>query len=324
MSRCTTRCACAWATARQDAQKQTDARGDVELTIVAVGVDVLAFDVLEDDIGLAGWRDAGVDQVGDRRMRQPREDRAFANEPFFSAAPNQRGVEELDRRRALESPVAAAGKPHAPHAARADTRDERVRTDDLTGERRGACSLRHRAGEESRAIEILVLGEQDPQVRGNRRFALRERGQPRIALAGRNLQHIVQVRAQGLPAFGIDDLHGVLLDRRRRSDRAVQIEPALLPAPFDRALRDAAQGRNLGDGEAAEELQLHDLGEGRIVCGELVERIADLGEPQAVRQFFRDIGVERREEKPSAPFLGVTRSCFIDDEAARLRGPRTP
>ena len=116
----------------QDAQKQTDPRRDVEATIVTVDVDVLAFDVLEDDIGLAGWRDAGVDQVGDRRMRQPREDRAFANEPFFSTAPNERGVEELDRRRALESPVAAAGQPHAAHAARADTRDERVRADDLT------------------------------------------------------------------------------------------------------------------------------------------------------------------------------------------------
>ena len=139
MSRCTTRCACAWATAVRTLRNRRTRAGTSRLTIVAVGVDVLAFDVLEDDIGLAGWRDAGVDQVGDRRMRQPREDRAFANEPFFSAAPNQRGVEELDRRGALESPVAAAGKPHAPHAARADTRDERVRTDDLTGERRGAC-----------------------------------------------------------------------------------------------------------------------------------------------------------------------------------------
>ena len=60
------------------------------------------------------------------------------------------------------------------------------------------------------------------------------------------------------------------------ADRMVQVEAALLPVALNGPFRHAAHGGDLGEGEAAEELQIDDLGEIRFDLGELVERIADL------------------------------------------------
>ena len=49
-------------------EEQAEPRLDAERALVAVAVDGLAVDVLEHEIGLAGLRDAGVDEVGDVRM----------------------------------------------------------------------------------------------------------------------------------------------------------------------------------------------------------------------------------------------------------------
>ena len=87
---------------------------------VAVRVDVPALDELEHEVRLAGVRDAGVDQPGDVRMGEPREDGALAPEALFAAAADQRGVEQLDRDLAFEAAVAARRQPHAAHAAVAD------------------------------------------------------------------------------------------------------------------------------------------------------------------------------------------------------------
>src|SRR5262245_35449290 len=68
---------------------------------------------------------------------------------------------------------------------------------------------------------------------------------------------------------------GARLGWRRTADGVVQIEAALLPGALDRPLGDAAHPRDLAKREAAEELQIDDLGEGRFDLGELVERVAD-------------------------------------------------
>ena len=71
---------------RLHVEKQADARVDAEPLLVAEAIDVPAVDVLEHEVRLAGARDAGVDEPGDVRMREPREDRAFALEALFAAA----------------------------------------------------------------------------------------------------------------------------------------------------------------------------------------------------------------------------------------------
>ena len=52
--------------------------------------------------------------------RQPREDVAFAPEPLFAGAADQRDVQQLDRRASFESAVAPFGEPDAAHSALAD------------------------------------------------------------------------------------------------------------------------------------------------------------------------------------------------------------
>ena len=50
-------------------KKQTDSRLHIELVVVAVLVDVFAFNVLEDEIRLPVSGDAGVEKFGDVRVR---------------------------------------------------------------------------------------------------------------------------------------------------------------------------------------------------------------------------------------------------------------
>ena len=113
MSRWTIRLACACATASSTSRKRRSRASIAERALVAVAVDGLPVDVLEDQIGLAGRRDAGVDEVRDARMAEAREDGAFAPEALFAGAADQRDVQQLDRRAALEPAVAAFGEPDA-------------------------------------------------------------------------------------------------------------------------------------------------------------------------------------------------------------------
>ena len=69
--------------------------------------------------------------------------------------------------------------------------------------------------------------------------------------------------------------------------RVMQVEAALFPVALNRPLRDAAHRGDLGEGEAAEELQVDDLGETRLDLGELVERVADPDQRAAGRSRSR-------------------------------------
>src|SRR5437660_75749 len=101
-------------------QKQADPRFQAKHALVTVLVDSLALDVLENQIGLAGRGQAGIDQFRYVRMRQPAEDTALAFESLLATLPRQRNVQKLDRYPALEPTVAALGKPDAAHPALAD------------------------------------------------------------------------------------------------------------------------------------------------------------------------------------------------------------
>ena len=79
-------------------EKQLDAGVQIEAVVVAVLIDVHALHVLEDQIRLTAGRHAGVDQTRDRRMREPRDDRAFTPEALFALASEQPRVQELHRR----------------------------------------------------------------------------------------------------------------------------------------------------------------------------------------------------------------------------------
>ena len=105
---------------REDFEKQAKAGVDIQPVLVAVAIDPLAFDVLEDEIRLSRRRHARVDEVGDVRMAEAGEDVAFAPESLLARPAHERHVQQLDRGSSFEAAVAALGQPHAAHAALAD------------------------------------------------------------------------------------------------------------------------------------------------------------------------------------------------------------
>jgi hypothetical protein len=104
----------------QHIEKETDARIDPERVLVAVAVDGLTVHVLEDEVRLAAWRYACIDQPGDVGVRHLGEETAFAPESFLTGAPHQRDVQQLDRGASFEAAVAALRQPDAAHSALAD------------------------------------------------------------------------------------------------------------------------------------------------------------------------------------------------------------
>src|ERR1700685_2166157 len=95
---------------RQHIQKEADARLHVELMLVAILIDRFAVNIFEDEIRLAIGGNAGIEEFGNMRMREPTKDAAFAFESFFRRAPGQRDVHELYRSLSLEPAVTTAGE----------------------------------------------------------------------------------------------------------------------------------------------------------------------------------------------------------------------
>ena len=90
MSRWMTRWRCACATAASTSRNSAIALVDAEPRANRSGVDALAFDQLEHQVGLAAGGHAGIEQARDVRVREAGEDRAFALEAARAGAADQR------------------------------------------------------------------------------------------------------------------------------------------------------------------------------------------------------------------------------------------
>src|SRR5262249_55450774 len=101
----------------ENVEKEAEPLLDPEAAVPAIGVDRLALDVLEHEVGLAGCGHAGVEEPGDVGIGQTREDLALAAEPLLARAADEARVEQLDGGGALEAPVAAAREPDVAHAS---------------------------------------------------------------------------------------------------------------------------------------------------------------------------------------------------------------
>ena len=115
----------------QHIEEQAETGLDSQRMFAAVAVDAQTVHVLEDEIRLARRRHPRIDEVRDVRVGEPGENVAFAPEPLFAGAPQQREVQQLDRRAPFEAAVAALGQPHAAHAALTDSRDQAVGAEGL-------------------------------------------------------------------------------------------------------------------------------------------------------------------------------------------------
>src|ERR1700685_1100957 len=112
----------------QHIQKEADARLHIELVLVAIPIDRCAINVFEDEIRLAIGGNAGIEEVGNVRMRKAAKDAAFAFESYFSGAAGEPTVHELHRSLPLEPAVTATGEPDAAHSAMANLRYQSVGT----------------------------------------------------------------------------------------------------------------------------------------------------------------------------------------------------
>jgi len=185
---------------RADVEEETQACVHGEAPGVAKAVDGLAVDVLEDDIRLARGRHAGVEDAGDVRMGQSREDRALAPEPTLAGAADEARVQELDGNASLEAPVAAARQPDGAHASLPDLLDERVGPDRLFCERRGRFGVGRGTLEESLAQHLVVFREELLEVGGEFRVLRPQPLEPRGAFVRRHLERPIEIRLEGAPA----------------------------------------------------------------------------------------------------------------------------
>src|SRR5262249_40349034 len=97
-----------------------------------------------------------------------------------------------------------------------------------------------------------------------------------------------------------------------------KIDPRLVPLPLHRALAGAPEARDLGEGEAAEELELDDLRDLRLHGGELVERLAEPLDLLGVvrRRAAQALAVERGDREIAAALPGLATAEAVDDQAA--------
>ncbi len=191
---------------RQNLEKEPYACPDPEVVRVAVAIDRLALDQLEDEVGLTALGDTRVEQASDIGMRELGENAAFAAKSFGAAACNQREIEKLDRHPACEAAIAAMGQPHAAHFPLAQRGVERVAADNTTGELRFA--RQRRPFKERVPIDRAFFREerlefvgQTPVVPANLCQAIR-------AARAVELEQVVKQRAQDLPAGPGDACHG--------------------------------------------------------------------------------------------------------------------
>ena len=110
-------------------REQAQPRFHVEVLLAAVHVDVLAFDVLDGEIGLPARSDACIVQMGNVWMGQRRENLALARHALREPGALPRAVRKLQRHWPFDEAVSALGQPDHPHAAAAQLAQEPIRPD---------------------------------------------------------------------------------------------------------------------------------------------------------------------------------------------------
>jgi hypothetical protein len=174
-------------------EEEPHAGRDVERPLVAPAVDRLALDVFEHQVRLAGLRDAGIDQLGDVRVFQTREDRALAAEAGGPRGAQESGGEKLDRDHPLEAPVVSPRQPDGAHASSAEGLHQRVGAEDLSHEVRPGEQILRVVLQVLLVAQGLFFAKEQLEVRGERGIFARETGEVPPPLLSAELEHLVEV-----------------------------------------------------------------------------------------------------------------------------------
>ena len=172
-----------------DLAEQVQARGDVELAAAAVVGERLAFHVLQRQVGLAVAIDTCVQQAGDERMGEARQDFTLAVEALAQARVGQAGAQQFQRDLAFVQAVRACSQPDLAHAAFADQPFQLVRPDLGTGVGAGR-KLDHGLAQEGRVV--CLHREQLRELVRKRGILAAQCGQVILTLAGRQLEQGIE------------------------------------------------------------------------------------------------------------------------------------
>ena len=163
---------------QQHVEKQPDTRLDTKPVLVAVAVDVVALNVLEDEVRLSCARYPGLDQFGDIRMGQAPENVAFALESLLFCPADQGDFEKFHRYFSLKSRVVSFRQPDAAHAPLPDLCDQSVSAQCLTGQARFGRQSNGSLLEKALPVQGAVMTEQVFHVIRQRRILSAQAGQP--------------------------------------------------------------------------------------------------------------------------------------------------
>ena len=295
-----------------DLREQRQARRHVEVLRAGIGGDRIAADVVEREVGLAVLADAGIEQAGDVRMAEAREDLPFAGEARAQAGIAESGAQQFQRDAAFVQAVGAHGQPDLAHAAFAQRHDEPVRADLLTGLRREHGAVDDGLREEIRAL--VLQRHQLAQFGGERRIAALDLAQAFAARIAVEFQQFVQQRRQRGPAIA---------DHRSRTSalqRGEQVEAGLLPVAAHATFGSLEQGRDLGFGQAGEVPKFDDLGQALVDIRQTIQRDVEaehfLVQAQAAPDVLGQIG---HAMQVAAAFDREALARVVHDDAAHRR-----
>ena len=184
-----------------DLQEQAQAFVQRQLQAPAVFGDRLALDVGQHQVGLAVLAEAGIQQPGDVRMLQPRQDLALAVEALAQARVGVARVQQLQRHLPPVQPVGTLGQPHLAHAALAQRAQQAVGTGMRVGVPAARVRLHQRRGHE--ILAVVFQRQQLAQLSGGLGIVGLQLRQAALALFGREFEQFVKQRRQTLPALGV-------------------------------------------------------------------------------------------------------------------------
>ena len=158
--------------------------------------------VFHDEVGQAVGRAAGIEQVGDVRMVQPRERLLLEREARQHRVGVHAALEHLDGGLAAEGAVGALGQPHLAHAPAADGRGDAPRAAALAD---AAVRQVRRIGQPRPRQEVIPvpgrMGQQREHLGSHRRL-VRRVGEQRLALAFLEREGGVEQGAHFVPIGG--------------------------------------------------------------------------------------------------------------------------